>query len=309
MSTDNNLICFKAISNFTNELVDHFSKNQRSLKLYGRLINKTTITHNESIEKHISAFRAFCIANRDAIFSKNKGKIVVTKIEYSPRVLIDMTNIFHHADSDTINVIWDHLLTISALVDPAGKAKEVLKENLAAGKTGGNETDFITNIIDKVESHVNPNSNPMEAVSAIMKSGLFTDLIGGMNSGLSNGSLDLSKLMGAVQGMIGKLGDKAGENKNDQTMNMITSLMGNMGSISGMDGGNGNGAPPNIAGLMQGMQGMLQGMGSINTSSLSSLSSSSSSSSLSSSSSSSSSSSLSSSDNPLSSPSKIDVLD
>ena len=89
-----------------------------------------------------------------------------------------------------------------------------------------------------------------------MKSGIFTDLIGGMNSGLSNGSLDLGKLMSAVQGMVGQLnepGDK-GDNQTDNTLNMITSLMGNMSN-----GDSGTGGQPDLASLMQGM---MKGLGS-----------------------------------------------
>ena len=59
INNDNSLICFKAISNFTTELGELYSKQQRSLKLYSRLINKTTITHDNSIKKHIDAFRKF----------------------------------------------------------------------------------------------------------------------------------------------------------------------------------------------------------------------------------------------------------
>ena len=54
--------------------------------------------------------------------------------------------------------------------------------------------DFLTNIIEKVEQNVSPNDNPMEAISSIMKSGIFQELITGMGSGLQNGTLDLNKL-------------------------------------------------------------------------------------------------------------------
>ena len=90
MSSDTSLVCFKAISNFTFELVELFSKQQRSLKLYGRLINKTTIVHDKSIKKHIDAFRSFCITNRDAIMNKSVDKLNMNKISYSQRVFIDM---------------------------------------------------------------------------------------------------------------------------------------------------------------------------------------------------------------------------
>jgi hypothetical protein len=250
ISNDNSLICFKAISNFTTELGELYSKHQRSLKLYNRLINKTTITHDNSIKKHIDAFRNFCVINRDAIMTKQVENIKESKISYSQRVFIDIVNIFKLSDSDTTKVIWQHLLCISALVDPAGKAKEVLRENLASGKNGTGETNFLTDIIDKVEKHVDPNANPMEAVSSIMKSGIFTDLIGGMNQGLSDGSLDIGKLMGAVQGMVGQLGENTGgDPQADNAMQMLSSMMGNMGG----------GGAPDMASMMQGM---INGLGS-----------------------------------------------
>ena len=88
MTTDNSLICFKAISNFTTELGELFSKKQRSLKLYCRLINKTTISHDKPIQKHILAFRRFCVANREAIVKKDVNSIIVSKIQYSQLTIL-----------------------------------------------------------------------------------------------------------------------------------------------------------------------------------------------------------------------------
>jgi hypothetical protein len=253
LNTDTSLICFKAIANFISELVELFSKRQRSLKLYGRLISKTTVVHDKSIRKHIDAFRDFCIKNRDAILSKSVEKINMNKISYSEKVYIDMVEIFKLSDKNTSKVIWEHLLCISALVDPAGKAREVLKENLVSGKASEGETNFLNDIINKVESQVDPNANPMEAISSIMKSGIFTDLIDGMNTGFSDGSLDLGKLMSAVQGMVGNLGEKTGNPQSDNAMNMLSSMMGNL-ETQGT-----NGAPPDLNVIMQGMMGALGG--------------------------------------------------
>ena len=41
------LLCFKAISEFVNDLGEIFSNRQHSLKLYSRLIKKTTLSHHE----------------------------------------------------------------------------------------------------------------------------------------------------------------------------------------------------------------------------------------------------------------------
>jgi hypothetical protein len=253
MNTDTSLVCFKAISNFTQELGESFSKQQRSLKLYCRLIDKTTLSHDKSIKKHIEAFKLFCVSNRESIVTKSSNKLAMDKISYSNSVFIDMVEIFKLSDKETTRIIWDHLLCISALVDPAGKAREVLKNNLKAGKISGRETNFLSDIIDKVESHVDPGANPMEAVSSIMKSGIFTDLISGMNTGLTDGSLDLGKLMGAVQGMVGQLSDKTGNNPEaDSAMNMLTTMMGSLGGAAS-DSGSSGGTPPDLAGMLQGM--------------------------------------------------------
>ena len=269
---DTSLLSFKAISNFTSDLGEEFSETHHPLKLYNRLIKKTTLSHDKSIKKHINAFRDFCISNRDAIVEKQIDNFNSNKILYSQRVYIDMKFILEQADKDTTETIWKHLLYISAILDTAGKAKEILRKNLEEGKTGTGETNLLTDIIDKVEKHVDPNANPMDAVSSIMNSGIFTDLVGGMNSGLSNGSLDLGKLMGAVQGMVGQLGDKTqGDPQAEGAMNMLNTMMGSMGGnmgggVGGNMGGGGGENMPDLAGLMQGMMGgMMNGMGGAGT--------------------------------------------
>lgn len=260
MASDANLICFKAISNFVSELSSLFAKKQRSLKLYSRLIKKTTIMHDQSIQKHIDAFNAFCVENRGSLMARKISGMKNTVVKYSSRVYIDFKEIFKLADRETQNVIWNHLLTISALVDPAGKAKEVLKET-ASKQNCGDESEFLTNIIDKVEKNVDPNANPMEAVSSIMQSGIFTDLMSGMSSGLQNGNLDLGKLMGAVQGMVSTLGDQVGDDPQaGNAMNMLNSMMGTMGKVGEAVGSEAGGDATPGAEMTDIMGGMMQGL-------------------------------------------------
>lgn len=232
---DFNLVAFKAISTFTNELSENFGSNKQnhSLRLYDRLISKTSISHDMAIKRHIDLFTTFCMSNRDALYAKDPKKLVNTKVEYSPRVYIDFNNIFNKADIETTSVIWKHLLTISALLDPAGKAKDILKQNAES-----KESDFISNIINKVETHVKPDSNPMEAVTSIMNSGVFTELITGMNSGVQDGTLDLAKLMGTVQKMCTSIGEARGidgESKVNDGMDMMTNILNTMGSSNQSD--------------------------------------------------------------------------
>jgi len=232
-SMDYNLLIFKTISTFVNELSDIFSSQNHPLKLYQRLINKTTVNHEKTIEKHILAFRKFCISNRDLILSKNISKLssIESKIEYSDKVFIDFESIFKSADKDTTMVIFDHLLTISALVDPTSKAKEILKNDEKS-----KEADFLSTMIEKVEENVDINSsNPMEVVNSIMSSGVFNDLLSNMNNSLQDGSLDLGKLVGTVEKLCSNMAPKGidgggGGANNINLMQMLGSL--NLGNLN-----------------------------------------------------------------------------
>jgi len=257
-STDNNLITFKTITNFVNELATIFGSKNHSLKLYKRLLKKTTLSHETAIKKHIEVFRIFCIENRESIISKNYKDFVNTTAKYSTNVFIDFNDIFNKSDKETSNVIWSHLLTISALVDPSGKAKEILRNN-----KNNKEANFLSDILEKVETNVKPDSNPLEAVSSIMSSGIFTDLISNMNNGIQDGSLDLGKLMGTVQDMCGSLGINKNESPSNPSccgggsapppnpMDMLSSLMNTSG---------GSGAGPDLSAITGMLGPMLSSM-------------------------------------------------
>jgi len=262
MATDNYLIAFKAISNFTTCLGEVFGGTHRALKLYSHLISKTTFAHDVPIQKHIKAFSEFCVSNREAIASKNAQQLDPKIITYSARVYIDLGAILGDGDSDTRGVIWKHLLTISALVDPTGRAKEILQESISGGGEDAHEADFLSGIIGKVEEHVDPNASPMEAVSSIMKSGIFTELVGGMGNGLQDGSLDIGKLMGTVQKMVTTLNDQvpagSGGGEGDP-MGLVNTMMStlNAGSKAPSMGGAPQAMPD--LGSMMGMLGPLMG--------------------------------------------------
>jgi len=217
--TDYNLLTFKAITSFVNDLSEIFSADNFQLKLYQHLINKTTITHEKAIEKHIEAFTTFCIKNREAIVSKDHSKLV-DDIRYSEKVFIDIKGILESTDKETASIIWKHILTISAFVDPSGRAKEILKQNAS------NESNLITDIINKVEENVDLNhTNPLEAVSSIMNSGVFTDLMMGMNSKLQDGSIDVGKLMNTVQQLCSTIGGADGKGGGADIMNLLKTVI------------------------------------------------------------------------------------
>lgn len=235
LKTDYNLLTFKTITDFVKELNELFGSTNHSLKLYQRLLEKTTISHEKIIEKHISVFKKFCVQNRDMILSKDITKLSVkeSKVEYSDKVYIDFISIFKSADKDTKNVIMDYLLTISALVDPTAKAKDILKKDEKS-----KEADFLSSMIEKVEENVNVDSaNPLEAVTSIMNSGIFTELLSNMNNGINDGSLDLGKLVGTVEKLCNTMAPKDKSSGEGNNVNFSQLLQGlNLGNLSGSGG-------------------------------------------------------------------------
>lgn len=233
--SDFNLLSFKAISNFVNDLCSIFDTNHE-LKLYHRLLNKTTLSHTQAINKHIQAFKTFCIANRQAIISKDYKHLIEGKIHYSERVFIDVELFVKDADKHTINAIAKHLLTISAIIDPSANAREILKKNKSK------ESNLLTNIMDKVESNVDltKSTNPLEAISSIMSSGVFNDIVSTMQTGMSDGSIDTMGLINTVQDMVGQLG-----------------LNTNGGMGSGGSSETGSSPAPSIPNIMQMIQQMM----------------------------------------------------
>lgn len=254
---------FKAICNFTTSLSELFAETYRPLKLYCYIISRTKTVHQKPIEKHIQAFRKFCVENREAILSKDVDSLSADKISYSERVYIDIKEIIKVSDEDTRDVIWQHILTISALTDPENNAKEALKEEQKPRKAilpqgEGGEANFLSGLMSSVEEHVDPDiNNPMEAVSSIMKSGVFTDLIQNMTEGFSNGSLNMGKLMGEVGNMVGQMSSEAGDSEGGkEAMNMLNTMMGGLANPN-----QAGGDEPNLAGMMSGVMGNMMGGG------------------------------------------------
>lgn len=196
------LLVFKAISTFVIELGRLYEKEHIPLGLYKRLILKTKVAHIKPIKKHISAFRRWFEENKEALEDKDFLKLTSPSvIKYSDNVYIDMKKISDIVsnDDDVKNTIWKHLKTIHMLINGNQGSLVATNENY------DKEKDFISDVIKKVETHVDPNSDPSQALSNMMNSGVFNDLLSGMNKGLSEGNLDISKLINITTGMLSSL--------------------------------------------------------------------------------------------------------
>lgn len=209
--SENTLLMFKYICNFIYDLNEVFGKEKgvKSLVLYAHLVEKTGIMHEEPIKKHVSLFYDFIKQNEDAIVSQDVTQLNPSVIQYSDKVFIDIAEIFDKSDREEKPIVWKHLLTLAAVLDPSSQAKKLLKEEQDRKKEkgeSGNEENFLSNLIDKVGSQIDPNvSSPTDMMNNILQSGVFNDLVGSMNDGISTGNLDLNKMIGTLQNMIGTL--------------------------------------------------------------------------------------------------------
>lgn len=239
------VLIFKAISGFISDLNTVFGAKHKSIALYNRLLEKTGLVNVGPIHKHIDCFRKFFMTNKKAMEEKKAELFTDSKISYSDRVYVDVATVIRQSTPENVSIIWKHLLTIWGLVDPTSQARRILQDSIQNSNGQDKESQFLSDIIEKVEKTVGDQSsvdtsNPMAAVSSLMSSGVFTDLISGMQSGLSDGSLDIGKLMGSVQSMMGKMGGGAGGGGAggmpdlSAMMSMMGPMMAGMGGMGGM---------------------------------------------------------------------------
>jgi hypothetical protein len=212
------ILAFKAISNFVSDLAQEFSNVYHPVALYNRLLERTKISNDTIIHKHVELFRSFVVANRDGILEGNFDRFTQSSVSYSDRVFINIIELYRKANKENKEAIHQHLLAISALLDPTSNAKQVLANSMKAlapvsatplpSPSGGdNESKFITDLISKVETSINPDemANPMQAVSSIMSSGIFNDLVTSMSDGINSGTLDIGKLMTSMTSVVSSI--------------------------------------------------------------------------------------------------------
>jgi hypothetical protein len=218
---NNTALAFNTICNFIRDLSASFGSKQKSLLLYGHLIEKTGLIHIDPVKKHINIFKKYIEENQEAIEDRDKSKFKTLTISYSDKVAIDLKGIFTLCDKEEEKVIWNHLLTISAVLNPLGNAKQILKDMTASKKGGGgadiNEDNFLKNIMDKIGSEVEnydtDNMNPMQMIGSMMSSGALNDIFQSISSGLNEGNLDLGSMMNSMQSLVSNINTMVSENQ------------------------------------------------------------------------------------------------
>lgn len=200
----NKKLFFDRVVGFVSDLSVVFGSKQHSLLLYNRLLEKTKPMHREEINKQVNIFSNFISQNYDAIIAKDFSLFSEKTIRYSDKIKINLEEIFVSSDSETKEQIWKHLLYIANCLNPTGEASNILKKSLSENTK---ESEFLNNLCKKIESNVKEDTDPMTAVMGLMQNGVITDLIGSMQEGMKDGSLDMNKLFSTVQTMMGSMGE------------------------------------------------------------------------------------------------------
>lgn len=241
MSIINTELAYKVLSTFVVDLSEIFAEKHRPLKFYQHLIEKTSNEHELVIKKHVTAFQTFCENNKDSIL--NRDKLVNPVISYSDRVYIDINEIFDiNDDKNTEDIIWKHLLTILAVIIPDSGAKEILNSK----KPRGNESGFLGELVSTIEENIDKDKmdNPMEAVGAILQSGVMSDLINNLGNAIKNGNMNLGNLSRETQQFSenGTLNNNPNNNPNNtpeaneqQEPDFTQMIQGAMSMLSNMD--------------------------------------------------------------------------
>lgn len=213
---DSKLKAFNAISCFVQDLNENFGQKYKPVALYNRLIEKTTIRDHAAINKHIEAFKTFYMENPNYLDKKELKMDAV--IKYSDRVYIKLASVLEKSEPEAHDIIYKHLATIYTILN-IGTEKSLQLLNKLKKETDDskipsleemelqvpqtNEGNFVKNTLTEMQGHLKTtNGNPAEMITSMMQSGFFQKFMGDMQSGITNGNINLPNLMSTVQQVI-----------------------------------------------------------------------------------------------------------
>lgn len=176
---------FSAIKSFVIEIKNNYGGEYKPLALYGRLIEKTEVSNEVPVQKHISTFRKFVVNNREAILNKDESLFNVQKVKYNDNVYFNVAHVFKMADNDSKAGIWEHLLVLSALLDKNSDAKNQL-------------------ILARQSQPTQQQPNVLMPMMSMLSNMLMGDMMGGGESSRSG-----ENPMGGLASLLGGIGTGA----------------------------------------------------------------------------------------------------
>lgn len=189
MENDNTtLVAFKAICNFVKDLNFAFGDRLPPLQLYAHLLDKTGLINEEPIRKHISIFQDFVDKNEEAILQKSVSLLQDNHVlKYSEKVYINLNGVIQLSETEDIGTLWTHLLTITAILKPTSRAKDILRQHRHELMTIEEETVPVSPSVSASApasaSASAGNADPFQNIGNLLET-----LMGGMGSFANNGA-------------------------------------------------------------------------------------------------------------------------
>jgi hypothetical protein len=235
----NTILAFNSIACFVKDLNEAFGNKNKSVALYNRLLEKTTLQDTEAINRHITQFKQL-FNNNPNYFST--FELISPNITYSERVYINLSNVLNLANQTEKDVINKHLECIYGFIfggKPVNVTQPVTQPvNLTP------ENKFMQTICENVKDTIenSDTKNPMEILNGLNSSGFMNNMMQNLQSGTENGELNIDSLMGMVSGMLKQAGPE-GEKMESTVNGLMTDLK--------------NGKQPDMSKIMGMMAGMM----------------------------------------------------
>jgi len=215
-----NINIYKHIVEFVNDLYSAFATKSHPLELYHRFI-ETKVDNEEKKQIQIHIFKNFINDNSQAIKLKDYNLFCKSDIVYNKKCVIKLVELFKIANLQEQEIMWNHLLVISSLLNPDD---EDINKMLSKLNDNSKEGEFLQDIFGQITQSVDINSmdtsNPMASIMNLMSSGGFMNIMNNMNTKLSSGELDLNKLIGSVTNLIPKENMPGGLDINSMLSNL-----------------------------------------------------------------------------------------
>jgi len=214
---ENTVQAFTAIKQFVDALADIYDKKKgvSPLGLYRRLLTfvKADKSEGVNIQKFLRGFYTFYKTHNTHLVSNNLTQIPRgTHIVYSKNAYIDIQKFIYKSrqDADVLQQIRIHLLTIQAFLETDDAKANLLLQKVSETENLSAEDQFVSNIVQKAQTAIDEldsetANNPMTAVSGLMKSGILTDMIVGLQNQVGSGQMDPSRLLQSMQGTMAKV--------------------------------------------------------------------------------------------------------
>lgn len=207
---------FDAISQFVNDLWEVFGNNKKitPLALYKRIIEHINKKSDiKAVERAVTPFKKF-VQKYDKVILNREVVPRGEKIYYgdNQKIYIDIESFIHRGDSETRSAIFQHLLTICAILNPSEEAFQEL-EKKESFPIEGKEGEFLSGMLNRAKTSMEgvDTNNPMVAFSALAESGIVGELFSGLQQGMASGQMDFKKMLGSMQGLINNMMDEVPE--------------------------------------------------------------------------------------------------